>query len=73
MTKSEVKSIRDDYFRISGEVYCCNRYVSIQKTKPEDLEIRKIITQRVEGVDSLCHEMNRMMLHYFSKLEDKAE
>jgi hypothetical protein len=75
MKKADVQVLWDLYFKTSEEAYKTNRYVVLDKKgfKPEETELKKIIKQRVEGVDSLCHEMNRLMLSKLMGLRDKAE
>jgi hypothetical protein len=74
MKKADVKEFFDLYFLTSGQVYASNRYVSIEKAgfKPEEEELKKIIKQRIEGVDSIMHEMNRVMLYKLINLKDKC-
>lgn len=75
MTKSDVRKFFDLYFRTSDEVYLSNRYISIEKRgfKPEGDELKKIIKQRVEGVDSAFHEMNRVMLSRLKLMDEVNE
>jgi hypothetical protein len=75
MKKSEVKKIYDEFFQLSGRVYAANRYVALERKgfKPEEAELQRIIKQRVEGVDSAFHEINRYVMGWLLKLKDDAE
>jgi hypothetical protein len=74
MNKSDVKIFFDLYLHESGETYKANRYVCLERAgfKPEEEELKKIIKQRVEGVDSAFHEMNRRMLARLMRLKDEV-
>lgn len=74
MTKQEAQKVFYWYFAMSSEAYLSNRYVMIEKKgfKPEEVELQKVIKQRVEGVDSLYHEMNRRALGWLIKLKDES-
>jgi len=75
MNKADVQVFFDLYFKTSGEVYRGNRYVILKRNgfKPDEEKQRKIVEQRVEGVDSAFHEMNRVMLYKLLKMKDEAK
>ena len=75
MKKTDVQIFFDLYLRTMDEVYLSNRYVVLEKRgfKLNEAELKNIIHQRVEGVDSMAHEMNRVLLSKLLKMKEQAE